>query len=148
MFRQRFNVEVRTEHEVAAHRPRRSAADVRDLRTGATRDEPYDVLVLSPGAAPIRPPLPGSTCRGCSRCAAFPTPAASARWIDERSAEAAVVVGGGFIGLEMVENLVHRGLVGDGPREAAAGDAAARRGDGGAHCKRHLAAQRRAASSG
>ena len=59
LFRQRFNVEVHTETEVVAVDRGARTIVARDLRTGDSRTERYDVLVLSPGAAPIRPPLPG-----------------------------------------------------------------------------------------
>jgi NADPH-dependent 2,4-dienoyl-CoA reductase/sulfur reductase-like enzyme/rhodanese-related sulfurtransferase len=111
MFRQRFNVEVQTETEVMAiDRPARTIR-VRDIRTGTSRDERYDVLVLSPGAAPIRPPLPGVDSPGVFAVRTIPDTRQIRAWIAERQARTAVVVGGGFIGLEMVENLVQRGLV-------------------------------------
>lgn len=110
LFRQRFNVEVQTETEVMAiDRPARTIR-VRDVRTGTSRDERYDVLVLSPGAAPIRPPLPGVDRPGVFAVRTIPDTRQIRAWIAERQARTAVVVGGGFIGLEMVENLVQRGL--------------------------------------
>ena len=110
LFRQRFNVEVQTETEVMAiDRPARTIR-VRDVRTGTSRDEGYDVLVLSPGAAPIRPPLPGVDRPGVFAVRTIPDTRQIRAWIAERQARTAVVVGGGFIGLEMVENLVQRGL--------------------------------------
>ena len=72
--------------------------------------KPYDVLVLSPGAAPIRPPLPGVDRPGVFAVRTIPDSRRIRAWIAERHAKRAVVVGGGFIGLEMVENLVHREL--------------------------------------
>ncbi|MFN8544561.1 MAG: FAD-dependent oxidoreductase [Candidatus Binatia bacterium] len=109
-FRDRFDVAVHTETEVTAiDRGARSIA-VRDLRTGATRTEPYDVLVLSPGAAPIRPALPGVELPGVFAVRSIPDSRRIRAWIEERGARRAVVVGGGFIGLEMVENLHQRGL--------------------------------------
>jgi NADPH-dependent 2,4-dienoyl-CoA reductase/sulfur reductase-like enzyme/rhodanese-related sulfurtransferase len=110
LFRQRFNVEVRTETEVLAVDRAARALTVRDLRTGATRTEPYDVLVLSPGAAPIRPALPGVDLPGVFAVRSIPDTRRIRARIEERGARRAVVVGGGFIGLEMAENLVHRGL--------------------------------------
>jgi len=59
LFRQRFNVEVRTESEVTAIDRQACEVHVRDLGSGRDYRERYDALVLSPGAAPIRPPLPG-----------------------------------------------------------------------------------------
>jgi NADPH-dependent 2,4-dienoyl-CoA reductase/sulfur reductase-like enzyme/rhodanese-related sulfurtransferase len=109
-FRERFNVEVHTESEVTSiDRSARTVA-VRDVRSGATRTEAYDVLVLAPGAAPVRPPLPGVDLPGVFAVRSIPDSRRIRAWIEERKASRAVVVGGGFIGLEMVENLVHRGL--------------------------------------
>ena len=110
MFHERFNIEVHTETEVTSIDRSACAITVRDLRTGRTRTEPYDVLVLSPGAAPIRPPLPGVDLPGVFAVRTIPDSRRIRSWITERSAKTAVVVGGGFIGLEMVENLIHREL--------------------------------------
>ena len=110
MFRQRFNVEVHTETEVTSIDRNARTITVRDGRTGAARAERYDVLVLSPGAAPIRPPLPGVDLPGVFAVRNIPDSRRIRAWIADRNAKTAVVVGGGFIGLEMVENLIHRGL--------------------------------------
>jgi NADPH-dependent 2,4-dienoyl-CoA reductase/sulfur reductase-like enzyme/rhodanese-related sulfurtransferase len=109
-FRERFNVEVHTETEVTAIDRAARTASIRDLRTDVTRQDHYDVLVLSPGAAPIRPALPGVDLPGIFAVRSIPDSRRIRAWIAERTAETAVVVGGGFIGLEMVENLIHRGL--------------------------------------
>jgi NADPH-dependent 2,4-dienoyl-CoA reductase/sulfur reductase-like enzyme/rhodanese-related sulfurtransferase len=110
MFRARFNVEVQTETEVTAVDRGTRTITVQDGRTGASRMERYDVLVLAPGAAPIRPPLPGVKLPGVFAVRTIPDSRQIRSWIVERRATTAVVVGGGFIGLEMVENLIHRGL--------------------------------------
>ena len=110
MFRARFNVEVQTETEVTAIDRNARTITVRDGRSGASRTERYDVLVLAPGAAPIRPPLPGVDLPGVFAVRTIPDSRQIRSWIVERRATTAVVVGGGFIGLEMVENLIHRGL--------------------------------------
>ncbi len=110
MFHERFNIEVHTETEVTSIDRSACAITVRNLRTDQTRTEPYDVLVLSPGAAPIRPPLPGVDLPGVFAVRTIPDSRRIRSWIAERSAKTAVVVGGGFIGLEMVENLIHREL--------------------------------------
>jgi NADPH-dependent 2,4-dienoyl-CoA reductase/sulfur reductase-like enzyme len=83
---------------------------VRDLHTGDSRTERYDALVLSPGAAPIRPSLPGVDRPGVFAVRNIPDSRRIRSWIADRRASTAVIVGGGFIGLEMVENLIHRGL--------------------------------------
>jgi NADPH-dependent 2,4-dienoyl-CoA reductase/sulfur reductase-like enzyme/rhodanese-related sulfurtransferase len=110
MFHQRFNVAVHTDTEVTSIDRAARSISVRDLRTEQTRTEPYDVLVLSPGAAPIRPPLPGVDLPGVFAVRSIPDSRRIRAWIDEHRARRAVVVGGGFIGLEMVENLRHRDL--------------------------------------
>jgi len=109
-FRERFNVAVHTDTEATAIDRAAQLLTVRDVHTGAARQERYDVLALSPGAAPIRPPLPGVDLPGVFAVRSIPDSRRIRAWITERGAQAAVVVGGGFIGLEMVENLVHRKL--------------------------------------
>ncbi|HVO25930.1 MAG TPA: FAD-dependent oxidoreductase [Candidatus Margulisiibacteriota bacterium] len=109
-FRERFDIAVHTETEATAIDRDARMLTVCDLRTGATRQEPYDVLVLSPGAAPIRPPLAGVDLPGVFAVRSIPDSRRIRAWIDSRKAKTAVVVGGGFIGLEMVENLIHREL--------------------------------------
>ena len=110
MFHERFNIDVQTDTEVT--RVDRSARTIilGDVRTGDTRVEPYDVLVLSPGAAPIRPPLSGVDLPGVFAVRTIPDSRRIRSWITDHRAKSAVVVGGGFIGLEMVENLIHREL--------------------------------------
>jgi NADPH-dependent 2,4-dienoyl-CoA reductase/sulfur reductase-like enzyme/rhodanese-related sulfurtransferase len=110
MFRERFNIDVHTDTEVIGVDRGVRTVSVRDLHTGLTRTERYDALVLSPGAAPIRPPLPGVDLPGVFAVRNIPDSRRIRAWIAERRAATAVVVGGGFIGLEMVENLIHRGL--------------------------------------
>ncbi len=110
MFRDRFNVEVFTDTEVVEIDRAASMLTVRDVATGKKRQERYDALLLSPGAAPIRPALPGIERPGVFAVRNIPDTRKIRSWIGERNAKSAVVVGGGFIGLEMVENLLHRGL--------------------------------------
>jgi NADPH-dependent 2,4-dienoyl-CoA reductase/sulfur reductase-like enzyme/rhodanese-related sulfurtransferase len=110
LFRARFNVEVQTETEVTRIDRSAHTITVRDGRTGTSRTERYDVLVLAPGAAPIRPPLPGVDLPGVFAVRTIPDSRRIRTWIAERRATTAVVVGGGFIGLEMLENLIHRDL--------------------------------------
>lgn len=110
LFRDRFNITVHTSTEVEAiDRPGRTIT-VRDLRTGQSRVEPYDALLLAPGAAPIRPDIPGIDLPGVFAVRSIPDSRRIREWIVTRRATRAVVVGGGFIGLEMAENLRHRGL--------------------------------------
>ena len=110
LFRSRFAIDVFTEHEVVAIDRAARTIRVRDLRSGEERDERFDALVLSPGAAPFVPPAPGVGLPGVFVVRTIPDAHRIRAWIAERSPTEAVVVGGGFIGLEMAENLVHRGL--------------------------------------
>jgi len=108
LFRDRFNIEVRTQNEVLAIDRAASSLSVRDLLTGRTYTESYDALVLSPGAAPICPPWPGIDLPGIFTLRTVPDSREIRNWIEEKKPRTAVVVGGGFIGLEMAENLAHR----------------------------------------
>lgn len=113
LFADRFAIAVRTRHEVVAIDRARRTIRVRDLDAAGgpvERDEPYDALVLAPGAAPIRPPLAGIDLPGIFAVRTIPDSVRIRRWIDERKPTRALVVGGGFIGLEMAENLAARGL--------------------------------------
>ncbi|HXJ80639.1 MAG TPA: FAD-dependent oxidoreductase, partial [Candidatus Methylomirabilis sp.] len=110
LFRDRFNIDVRTEHEVLAIDRAACTIRVKDLRSGSQQDERYDVLVLAPGAAPIRPAAPGLDLPGVFVVRTIPDTRRIRAWLEEPRRIEAVVVGGGFIGLEMAENLVRRGL--------------------------------------
>ena len=110
LFRRRFNIMVRTRHEVRAIDRGRREIEIGDLITGAIYREPYDALVLSPGATPVKPPLPGVNLAGIFTLRSIPDSSDIRGWIDTRKPRSAVVVGGGFIGLEMAENLVCRGM--------------------------------------
>ena len=110
MMRTRFNIDVRTENEVTAIDRSKKAVTVRNLATGEEYTEGYDKLVLSPGAAPIRPPLPGMELPHVFTLRSIPDTDAIKAFVDEAHPKRAVVVGGGFIGVEMAENLHARGL--------------------------------------
>lgn len=110
LFRERFDIQVRTRHDVLSIDRAKRTIRVRDLEAGTERDEPYGALVLSPGAAPIRPEMPGIDLPGIFAVRTIPDSVRIRTWIEERKPVRALVVGGGFIGLEMAENLVHRGL--------------------------------------
>jgi NADPH-dependent 2,4-dienoyl-CoA reductase/sulfur reductase-like enzyme/rhodanese-related sulfurtransferase len=110
LFRQRFNIEVRTRNEVIGISRETSEVLVREIETGREYREGYDALVLSPGAAPIRPPLPGIELPGIFTLRTVPDSREIREWIEARKPGKAVIVGGGFIGLEMAENLAHRGI--------------------------------------
>ena len=110
LFRDRFNIEVRTQHEALAVDPVAKEIEVKDLTTGRVYREHYGALVLSPGASALRPPLPGVDLPGVFVLRTIPDSRRIRAWISEKNAKSAVIVGAGFIGLEMAENLVRRGL--------------------------------------
>ena len=110
LFRSRFEIDVRVGHEAISIDRAACTLRIRKLDTGEETDEPYDALVLSPGAAPIRPALPGVDLPGVFSLRNVPDSREIRSWIADGEAKSAIVVGGGFIGLEMAENLAHRGL--------------------------------------
>ena len=110
LFKKRFNIEVRTENEVVAIERSHKTIQVKDLKTGEVAEEAYDALVLSPGAFPVRPPLPGIDLPGIFVVRTIPDSRKIKEWIAGRKTGHAVIVGGGFIGLEMAENMARRGL--------------------------------------
>jgi NADPH-dependent 2,4-dienoyl-CoA reductase/sulfur reductase-like enzyme/rhodanese-related sulfurtransferase len=124
VFRETFAIDVRTRCEVVGISTETKTVELKDHTTGAVSTEPYDKLVLSPGAAPIRPPLPGIDLPGIFSVRTVPDAREIRAWIERNDLSGmhsysgyqtapkpchAVVVGGGFIGLEMAENLVRRG---------------------------------------
>ena len=126
-FRSQFAIDVRTGCEAISVAPQRKTVELRNVATGEVTTESYDKLVLSPGAPSIRPPLPGIDLPGIFEVRTVPDARAIREWIERGSAflagmhrysgfqtvrpkTRAVVVGGGFIGLETAENLIHRGF--------------------------------------
>jgi NADPH-dependent 2,4-dienoyl-CoA reductase/sulfur reductase-like enzyme/rhodanese-related sulfurtransferase len=110
LFRDRFKILVRVETEALAIDRNKKEVELKEISTGRVIRESYDVLVLSPGAYPLRPPLPGLDLPGVFTLRNIPDSRLIRKWIESRAVKSAVVVGGGFIGLEMAENLAHRGL--------------------------------------
>jgi NADPH-dependent 2,4-dienoyl-CoA reductase/sulfur reductase-like enzyme/rhodanese-related sulfurtransferase len=127
MFRAMFAIDARANTEAISISPKNKTVELRNVTTGEVTTEKYDKLVLSPGAAPIRPPLPGIDLPGIFSVRTVPDARVIREWIERGSSDLpeehtssgfqslekpkrAVVVGGGYIGLEMAENLVHRGL--------------------------------------
>ena len=110
LFRSRFNIDVRVQSDVQTIDRERCEIEVRNIHTGEAYREGYDVLVLAPGALPIRPPLPGIDLPGIHTLRTIPDSRQIREWIVEREVKRAIVVGGGFIGLEMAENLTKRGI--------------------------------------
>ena len=127
LFREQFGIDVRTNCEAIAISPQKKTVDLKNVETGAVTTESYDKLVLSPGAASIRPPLPGIDLPGIFHVRTVPDARQIREWIERgttflsgmysysgiqmvKPARRAVVIGGGFIGLETAENLVHAGF--------------------------------------
>ncbi len=110
LFRDRFRVEVRTGEEVVAIDRQAKQVEIHRLADGHRYAQPYDTLVLSPGARPVRPPLPGIDLGGIFSLRTVPDSRQVRGWIHDHQVGEAVVVGGGLIGLEMAENLIRRGI--------------------------------------
>jgi NADPH-dependent 2,4-dienoyl-CoA reductase/sulfur reductase-like enzyme/rhodanese-related sulfurtransferase len=127
IFRAQFNIEVRTNCEAIAISPKEKTVDLRNVPTGEVTTERYDKLVLSPGAPSVHPPLPGIGLPGIFHVRTVPDARTIREWIEQgttflagmynysgiqfvKPTRRAVVVGGGFIGLETAENLVHLGF--------------------------------------
>lgn len=109
-FRASLDVDVRVRHEVVSIDPSAKIVVVKDLAQGVEYQLPYDTLLLSPGAEPIRPPLPGIDDPRVMAVRSVPDIDRVKALLDSGDARRAVVVGGGFIGLEMAENLREKGL--------------------------------------
>ncbi|MBP1762784.1 MAG: FAD-dependent pyridine nucleotide-disulfide oxidoreductase, partial [Firmicutes bacterium] len=105
---QRFDLDIRTRQEVQRIIPAEKAIEVRNLRNETVYRETYDYLVLSPGAKPIVPDFPGVDKRNVFTVRNIPDSDFIRHYIEVKDVEKAVVVGGGFIGLEMAEMLDHR----------------------------------------
>jgi NADPH-dependent 2,4-dienoyl-CoA reductase/sulfur reductase-like enzyme/rhodanese-related sulfurtransferase len=110
LFEQRFNIHVRTEHEVVSIDREQKQILINNLKTNTSYRESYDVLVLSPGASPIKPGLPGVDLPGVFVLKTIPDSNQIREWIKHYQVQKTIVVGGGFIGLEMTENLMKRGI--------------------------------------
>ena len=109
-FYQRFRVDMRVRHEVTALHPERKTVTVRNLASGEIFEEAYDKLLLSPGAKPTQPPLPGT---GSDRLFTLRTVEDTFRireFVVREKPKSVVLAGGGFIGLELAENLRELGL--------------------------------------
>lgn len=127
LFKSQFNVDVKTLCEVIEIFPKEKAVKIKDLTNGEVTKHSYDKLVLSPGAMSVRPPFPGINLPGIFHVRTVPDAKEIIEWIEKgnlflegiyrysgfqtlKPKVRAVIVGGGFIGLEMAENLTHRGF--------------------------------------
>lgn len=106
----RFNLDVRTRTEVTRIDRERRVVVARNLDTDETDEQPYDALILSTGASPLVPPIPGIKREGHFTLRNIEDMQRIDAWIKEKGAKRAVVAGGGYIGLEMAEQLKRRGL--------------------------------------
>ena len=106
----RFRVEMKVRHEVTAIHPERKSVSVRDLESGNVFEESYDKLILSPGAKPTRPRLPGAELDKLFTLRTVEDTFRIRDYIAKQHPRSAVLVGGGFIGLELAENLWELGL--------------------------------------
>ncbi len=107
---ERFRIDVRTQNEVLHVDTDNKQVEVLNHTTGEKYQESFDSLILSPGSTPLRPPIPGMESEGIFTLWTVPDADQIYDYIAKKQPKRAVVVGGGFIGLEMVENLVHRGI--------------------------------------
>ncbi len=109
-FKESLNVDVKVLHEVESINRTAKTVHVKNLKSGSVYDQYYDTLILSPGAAPMRPPIPGIDDPAILSLRSVSDIDAIKAKIDLAETKRAVVVGGGFIGLEMAENMKERGL--------------------------------------
>jgi NADPH-dependent 2,4-dienoyl-CoA reductase/sulfur reductase-like enzyme/rhodanese-related sulfurtransferase len=127
LFLEQFNVDARTNCEAISISPKKKTVELRNVATSEMTTEKYDKLVLSPGASSVRPPLPGIDLPGIFHVRTVPDARTIREWIERgttfltgmynysgiqfvKPTRRAVVIGGGFIGLETAENLVHAGF--------------------------------------
>lgn len=109
-FRELFNIDVRTRCEVLAIHPEARRIRVRELTSGREYDESYDKLLLTPGGSPVQPAIPGSQHPAIHTLWTIPDSDRIRGMVDNGKVKSALVVGAGFIGLEMAENLQARGI--------------------------------------
>lgn len=108
--RRRFNIDIRILNEVINLFSKEKEVEVKNLKTGEVYRESYDYLVLSPGAKPIVPSIPGMDKPNVFTVRTIPDSEIVKRFIENERPKNALVVGGGFIGLEMAENLLKTGI--------------------------------------
>lgn len=108
-FGKRFNIDVRTNSEVVSIDVKNKTVAVR-TKDGREYTEQYDKLLLSPGASPVVPPLQGIDSKGIFTLRNVNDTDKIKEYISKNTVKRAVIVGGGFIGLEMAENLKHAGM--------------------------------------
>ncbi|NOU58689.1 CoA-disulfide reductase [Marinifilum caeruleilacunae] len=110
-FHKRLNVDVRVKNEVIKINREEKTVEVKDLSNNTTYTENYDKLIVSPGAEPIKPPIPGINDKAIFTVRNVKDTDKIKKFHKEHQPQKAVVVGAGFIGLEMAENLHHLGMM-------------------------------------
>ena len=110
LLQDRFNIDVRIFNEVTDIDPKQKQITVKNVKTNETYNESYDKLVLCPGGQPIKPPLEGIDLDTVFTLWTIPDSDKIKAFLDKNKPKSAVVIGGGFIGLEMAENLIAKGL--------------------------------------
>lgn len=106
----RYNIDVRVLSEVIKIDRQKKVVEVRDLKSGKTYSEGYDRIILSPGAEPVKPPIKGIESDNIFGLRNIPDTDRIKSFVDAKKPGSAVIIGAGFIGLEMAENLVRRGV--------------------------------------
>ena len=109
-FFRRFRIHMKVHHEVTAIHPDRKTVSVKNLESGEEFEENYDKLLLSPGAKPLWPDLPGMDSKKLFTLRTVEDTFRIKEFVEQQKPKSAVMVGGGFIGLEVAENLRHLGL--------------------------------------
>lgn len=109
-FYSRFAVDMRIHHEVTAIHPERKTVSVKNLETGAEFEENYDKLILAPGAKPAKPAVSGTDIKGVFTLRTVEDTFSIKEYIRKNRPASAVLAGGGFIGLELAENLTRLGI--------------------------------------
>ncbi len=106
----RFNIDVRVQSEVLHINKETKSVTVRSLMSGDVYEETYDELILSTGSTPLKPPIPGIDAANIFSLWNIPDTDKIKAYVDDKKPARAVVIGGGFIGVEMAENLIERGI--------------------------------------
>lgn len=109
-FKGKFAVDIRTFHEVTSIDPEKKCVTVKEVLSGEVYEESYDKLVLSMGAEPIRPPIPGADSARVFTLRNIPDTYRMKDFMETQKPTSAVIMGGGFIGVELAENLSHAGI--------------------------------------
>lgn len=109
-FRKRFNIDVRIKNEAVRISPEEKTVTVKNLKSGEIYTESYDNLILSPGAEPIKPNIEGIDSNIVFTLRNIPDTLKIKEYIEKSNPKSAVVIGGGYIGVEMAENLKEAGL--------------------------------------